>query len=679
MNIEIGNKADKQRHRDLKGLARVGQHWIDLEPDPTLDHITQLACSIFNVPISLVSILGKQNQYFKSLQGIDVNCTPIEQSFCAHAVKHDDIFIVTDATTHPSFAENSLVTGPPNIVFYAGFPLVLTNGIEVGALCIIDSKTRVFSAEDKLKLTNLGKLCLATLENYSRQTEALEYAQILAKWNDAEDQTAHLGSMIERSSNEFYVIDGATLKFRYVNQRARNNLGYSLDEMLEMSLLDVKINMTPETLEQLLKRLRSGDETQVIFDALHQRKNGELYPVDVRIERDYIGTEEIFIAIGMDVTEKKQQEEEVQKLSDLNQAIFDSSESGILSMQAIYDETGEIFDFLFVAANPTVGKILNLTPEKIIGKTIRDDFPQRIEQGIFDKYKRVVETGEPIIFETYLQETHLNGWHRVSAVPTGTDGVTISFISIHQIKSTEIQLQETNAELRQTNDILNQFNSIVAHDLKRPLRHLNLFAELLLEDVDKPEKTVETAHKILNSAQQAQSMVRALTDFASVGRHSLIFKTVSINKTIQTVKAELKDKLDISNAFFPVADLPSVKGDESLIIQLFTNLIENSIKYRSDKTPMFDLKYHEEETMICFQFNDNGIGIPKDQATNVFRMFNRLPDGLHQKGEGVGLAICQRIIQSHGGKIWIDTDYSAGASIHFSLPKVMPNDEIIES
>ena len=671
MSVNVKNEPDKNEQQNLE--------WLTTEKDPTLDHITALARSIFNVPESIVTIVGKHQPIFTSLKDTNLSHVPAENSFCGVALESKEILVIEDSTKDSFFKTRPETVGKTKVVFYAGFPLILQNGLELGALCIIDSKPREFSDSDRENLANLGRVCLATLENCSLRAQTVEYTKTSKRLHDAEDRTTHLGSMIERSSNEFYVIDGATLKFRYVNQRARNNLGYSLDEMLEMSLLDVKINMTPETLEQLLKRLRSGDETQVLFNALHQRKNRELYPVDVRIERDYIGSEEIFIAIGMDVTEKKQQEEEVQKLSDLNQAIFDSSESGILSMQAIYDATGEIFDFRFVAANPTVGEILNLTPESIIGKTIRDDFPQRIEQGIFDKYKRVVETGEPIIFETYMQETHLNGWHRVSAMPTGTDGVTISFISIHQIKSTEIQLQGTNAELRQTNDILNQFNSIVAHDLKRPLRHLNLFAELLLEDVDKPEKTVETAHKILNSAQQAQSMVRALTDFASVGRHNLIFKTVSINKTIQTVKAELKDKLDISNAFFPVGDLPAVKGDESLIIQLFTNLIENSIKYRSDKTAMFDLKYQEEETMISFQFNDNGIGIPKGQATNVFRMFNRLPDGLHQKGEGVGLAICQRIIQSHGGKIWIDTDYSEGTSIHFSLPKVMPNDEILES
>ena len=204
---------------------------------------------------------------------------------------------------------------------------------------------------------------------------------------------------------------------------------------------------------------------------------------------------------------------------------------------------------------------------------------------------------------------------------------------------------------------------------------MNLFAELLLEDIDDPNQTSQTAHKIIESAQQAQNMVRTLTEFASVGRHSLIFKTVSISKTLQTVKAQLKDKLDISNTFLPVGNLPSVKGDESLIIQLFANLIENSIKYRSNKTPILDLKYYEEETMICFQLYDNGIGIPKDQTTNVFRMFQRLPDSLHQQGNGVGLAICQRIVQSHGGRIWVDPNYTEGTCIHFGLPKVMPESE----
>ncbi|MEP6445374.1 MAG: ATP-binding protein [Hyphomicrobiales bacterium] len=616
---------------------------------------------------------------FKSLNGIDLSKQPTKHSFCSHADIDSDIYVVEDATKDPAHKDNPQSFGSTKIVFYAGYPLTSQNGLKLGALCLIDSKPRKFSKADEEKLANLGRICLATLENSNLRAQTVEHTKTSKRLHDAEDRTAHLGSMIERSSNEFYVIDGATLKFKYANQRALNNLGYNHDELLEKTPLDIKSDMTLKEFAPLLKKLRSGKETQVLYDALHERKNGELYPVDIRLERDFIRTEEVFIAIGMDVTEKKQQEEEVKKLSDLNQAIFDSSETGILSMQAIYDATGEIFDFQFVAANLTVERILGKSTESLIGKTIREDFPQRIEQGIFEKYKQVVKTGEPIVFETYLQETNFHGWHRVSAVPTGNDAVTISFISINKIKSTEIQLQKTNSELRQSNDLLNQFNSIVAHDLKRPLRHMNLFAELLLEDIDNPEKTAEAAHKILSSAQQAQHMVRALTEFASVGRHSLIFKTVSISKTIKTVKAELKDKLDLSGTLFPVGDLPSVKGDESLIIQLFTNLVENSIKYRSNTPPLLNLSYREDVAIIYFQLSDNGIGIPPNQATNVFRMFQRLPGGLHQKGDGVGLAICQRIIQAHGGKIWVDTDYSEGTSIHFSLPKVIPNDEILEA
>lgn len=670
MNVNAKNSLKKEGAQNFD--------WLGSRQDPTLDHITALACSMYDVPLSLVSIVGKHQPMFKSLNSLDLSQQPTEHSFCSHATKSSEIYIIEDATKDPLFRDNPQTFGSTQIVFYAGFPLTLQNGLKLGALCLIDSKPRKFSKADKDNLTNLGRICLATLENCSLRDQTEEFSETSKKLDNAEQQTAHLGSMIERSSNEFYVIDGETLKFRYVNQRARNNLGYSQEEMLSKSPLDIKVNMTTQTLGAVFEQLRSGRESQIQFDALHRRKNGEFYPIDVRLERDHIGTKEVFIGIGIDITERKQQEAEVRKLSDLNQAIFDSSEAGILSMQAIYDATGEIFDFRFVAANPTVGKVLGKSSEDLIGKTIREDFPQRIEQGIFEKYKQVVKTSEPIVFETYLQENKFYGWHRVSAVPTGKDGVTISFISINQIKSTEIQLQKTNAELRQSNDILNQFNSIVAHDLKRPLRHMNLFAELLLEDIDDREKTAESAHKILSSAQQAQHMVKTLTEFASVGRHSLIFKTVSIGKTIQKVKAQLKDKLDFSSTFFPVGYLPSVKGDENLILQLFTNLVENSIKYRSDKTPLLDLRYREDETTIYFQLTDNGIGIPANQATNVFRMFHRLPDGLHQKGDGVGLAICQRIVQSHGGKIWIDSDYKDGTRIHFNLPKVMPNDEVQE-
>ena len=434
MNINIKNEPDKNENQNLA--------WLDTDKDPALDHLTALTCSIFDIPVCFVSIAGEHQSMFKSLKGVDPSRQPTKHSFCNHTIESGGIYIVEDATKDPTHKNHPQSFGSTKIIFYAGYPLITQNGLNLGALCLIDSKPRSFSTADRDKLANLGRICLATLENGNLRDQTVEYTKTSKRLNDAEDLTAHLGNMIERSSNEFYVFDGATLKFRYVNQRALNNLGYSQDEILEMTPLDIKKNMTVESVALLLEQLRSGDEQQVLFHALHQRKNGELYPIDIRLERDCIGTKEVFIAMGMDVTEKRLQEAEVEKLSDLNQAIFDSSEAGILSMQAIYDVSGEIVDFRFVAANPTVGKILNRAPETIIGKTIREDFPQRIEQGIFDKYKRVVETGEPIIFETHLQETNFLGWHRVSAVPTGKDGVTISFISIDKIKATEIQLQK---------------------------------------------------------------------------------------------------------------------------------------------------------------------------------------------------------------------------------------------
>lgn len=121
---------------------------LDTSPSERFDRLTRIARRMFGVPISLVSLVDENRQWFKSRQGLDATETPRDISFCGHAILDDDIFIVPDATKDNRFVDNPLVTDNPNIRFYAGVPLRVSNGSKIGTLCIIDEKPREFSEED---------------------------------------------------------------------------------------------------------------------------------------------------------------------------------------------------------------------------------------------------------------------------------------------------------------------------------------------------------------------------------------------------------------------------------------------------------------------------------------------------------------------------------------------------
>jgi GAF domain-containing protein len=138
---------------------------LDTLAEPRFDRLTRMAITIFSVPISLISLLDSDRQWFKSHPGLDACETPLDVSFCKHAVEHDEVMVVLDATRDERFANNSLVTGPPSIRFYAGAPLKASNGAKIGTLCIIDRVPRGgFSGQDRLLLTDLAAIVADEME-----------------------------------------------------------------------------------------------------------------------------------------------------------------------------------------------------------------------------------------------------------------------------------------------------------------------------------------------------------------------------------------------------------------------------------------------------------------------------------------------------------------------------------
>lgn len=174
--MQVASVPDNEQER-LKALLKL--QILDTEPDCAFDLVTSLACSVFQVPIALVSLIDEQRQWFKSKQGLDVCQTDRKLAFCAHAILQPDIFIVEDASKDQRFADNPLVCTIPNIRFYAGCPLINEQGYALGTLCVIDSVPRKMTEQDKTVLRQLALMVMERLNEHKQKLQTEHKLQLL--------------------------------------------------------------------------------------------------------------------------------------------------------------------------------------------------------------------------------------------------------------------------------------------------------------------------------------------------------------------------------------------------------------------------------------------------------------------------------------------------------------------
>ncbi len=241
----------------------------------------------------------------------------------------------------------------------------------------------------------------------------------------------------------------------------------------------------------------------------------------------------------------------------------------------------------------------------------------------------------------------------------------------------ERTVQERTAELTQSNEELRQFAKIASHDLQEPLRAVQGFANLLQESTaDKLDKdSREFIDFILDGTQRMQQLIQSVLLHSNIKKEEQEDISTDCNSVIEEVLANLDASLKDSNAKLEVDTLPEVAVERSQLIQLFQNLVSNAIKYRGENAPKIYINAERTVDEWLFSIRDNGIGIEPKYAERIFDMFARLHGKTKYSGTGMGLAICKKIVNSHGGKIWVESESGQGCIFLFTLPVVNKNRE----
>ena len=232
------------------------------------------------------------------------------------------------------------------------------------------------------------------------------------------------------------------------------------------------------------------------------------------------------------------------------------------------------------------------------------------------------------------------------------------------------QLILRTQQLESSNQELQQFTHIVSHDLQEPLRAISSYTELLEEEYREhlDAEANEYIDFIVGSAQRMKQLIQDLLVFSRVGRQPQKFILVSCEEVLQEVFANLKIAIDENQTVVTWDRLPQVVADKSQLIQLWQNLIANSIKFRSEQSPKIHISVTTKEQKFIFCIRDNGIGIDPKHAERIFVIFQRLHTRRTYPGTGIGLAICKKIIERHKGMIWMESAPGAGTAFYFSLP-----------
>jgi chemotaxis family two-component system sensor kinase Cph1 len=224
--------------------------------------------------------------------------------------------------------------------------------------------------------------------------------------------------------------------------------------------------------------------------------------------------------------------------------------------------------------------------------------------------------------------------------------------------------------LKNSNKELEQFAYVASHDLREPLRMITSFLQLLkrryVDTLDKDAN--EFIDYAVDGAQRMDVMIKDLLDYSRIGCKELKFEYLKSEEILKTAIINLNSSIEENNAIITYDHLPLIYANGLQMVQLFQNLIGNAIKYRGEEDPEIHISIKEVNDEYIFSIKDNGIGIDQKHLNRIFTIFHRIHAKDEYEGTGIGLAISEKILQKHRGKIWAESEPRKGTTFHFTLP-----------
>ena len=347
--------------------------------------------------------------------------------------------------------------------------------------------------------------------------------------------------------------------------------------------------------------------------------------------------------------------------------LFESAKDGILILDA---GTGMV-----VEVNPFLIKLLGFSHEAFLGKKVwelgffkdilanQDNFAE-LQQKEYIRYEDMaLETSDG----RRIQVEFISNVYRVNHQKV----IQCNIRDISERKQTEAKLARIMADLESSNKELEQFAYVASHDLQEPLRMVSSYTQLLAQRYEGQldDTARKYIHYAVDGAIRMQTLINDLLAYSRVGMRSQPLAPTDSHSALGEAIRNLVVMIEENHAIVTNDDLPTVRADASQLVLVFQNLLANAIKFRREDLPRVHVSAQDHGREWVFSVQDNGIGIAPQHAKRVFVIFQRLHTREEYPGTGIGLAVCQRIVERHGGKIWFESEPGKGATFFFTMPK----------
>lgn len=505
-----------------------------------------------------------------------------------------------------------------------------------------------------------GKVKARTLELEKQIIEKVKFQ------SDLEHQKNYLRLIIDSTPNMIFVKD-AEGKFLLANKATAEF--YNLTPQQMEGYLDNESQFSKDVLDYFLWQDKEvvGNKEAIRFPEtqLTNLSTGEtawIQTVKKPIPAED-GISSNILGVATDVTEIKEAKERLYESEQLYREIARNLPKAAMF---IFDKEMKYI----LAEGPLVG-IISKPKAEIEGKAIRETIRESESERIESVYRKILE-GESSETEQSFFGRSLKVYH----IPIRNDHNEIIYgmvmiVDISDLKETQGELEKRAHELQRSNDELERFAYVASHDLQSPLRTIASYLQLLeMRYKTKLDKeALEFIDFSVGGAKRMQTVISELLNYSKISSSPKSFTKNNLRQLVTEVVKNLDGNIRASEATIEIGDLPTLGCVPGQMYQLFQNLIDNGMKFVKDRKPLIKVAAIEHEGEWEFTVSDNGIGIKEEFREKIFQIFQRLHTQTEYAGTGVGLAICKKIVEIHGGRIWVESVAGEGTTFHFTVSK----------
>jgi PAS domain S-box-containing protein len=581
--------------------------------------------------------------------GTSVASLPCTKSFVDIVIGENRTAALPDASLRPDL---SLVSPPGEQPYRAVLTTPLRrNGKPFAVLGIYSHRKQDWTAEQFRLGEWLAAQCAHIMEILRLQEQLRRQAALIDLSPDA--------ILVRRMDDTItFWSHGAELLYGWTKDEA---LGQWSDRLFQTQL--------PEPLETIVEKLKRDGRWS--GELVHRTKDSRKIVVEGWwiAQLDPQGEVVEILESNVDITDRKRMEEALERDRNLLRALIDNLPDYVYVKD---------LQCRFLAANLATARIMGAaSPDELLGRVDADFYPSELAAEYGDQEAELLRTGKPILDK---DEPHVDAEGNPRTVLTtkvplkNHHGDIVGLVGISRDitdrKEAENALRRTAEELARSNRDLEQFAYVASHDLQEPLRMVTGFLQLLHQkysgrlDTD-ADQYIDFA---VDGAKRMQALIADLLTYARVGTRSRQLMLVDVATSFSQTLRNLGAGIDETRAEITHGELPTVWADGIQLSQLFQNLISNALKFRRGVPPQIHVDAHHDPTQWTFSVRDNGIGIDREFQDRIFMIFQRLHTRQEYPGTGIGLAVCKKIVERHGGQIWVESIPGEGSTFYFTIP-----------